>query len=148
MKIFTFTLFLLFSFSCKTTQKKHELVYGSNKFAIHEIQLVPEDKRFFIFPKEFAHPVMISNKKIVDFLSELSYFQFTEISNYKQKLFFEDEINEIAKVLPAIMQAISNKSFLLVIMRVKPNQTVVSNYQMTRFLVWQSGKNLNLFLIR
>ena len=140
-------LFIAFIFSCQSVPKQTaRLAYGSNKFAIHKIVLDEEKKKkYLFFPKEFSHPLSISEQKIFNILSELVYTQKTNINSYKQEVFVKEDILELSKNLSQILQQVNKDDFLLVIMRSNPGQTVISQYQLTRFLVWNEDEVLNLF---
>lgn len=141
--IFTFFLFGLVS--CASGVRSRELLYRNNDFATYIVKRENVSRKADTrLPKAFAHPVEISQQKILDILGNLRYKQGSSYGNLNLYVFEEEEIKDFAEDLADAMQKIKPNEMLLVISKYNPLKSVVSHYVRTGFYLMSTENTIEL----
>ncbi|MDZ4727865.1 MAG: hypothetical protein AABY22_01845 [Nanoarchaeota archaeon] len=144
--IFSVIIFCLLTLvSCASGTKSRELLYNNNDFAVYSVKrenlsLKSETR----VPKTFAHPVQISEQKILDLLGNLKFRRESSYGNINLFAFEEEEIKDFAPDLSDALQKIKTGELLLVISKFNPLKSVVSHYVRTSFYMWSTDKTIEI----
>jgi hypothetical protein len=137
--------FVLNFFGCSTGVKSRELLYRNNDFATYSVKRenisLKSEARL---PKAFAHPVEISEQKLLDLLGNLKYKRESSYGNLNLYVFEEDEIKEFAGDLADALQKVKPNEILLVISKYNPLKSVVSHYVRTGFYIWSTENTIEV----
>ncbi|MCW7470190.1 LA_1326/LA_4305 family lipoprotein [Leptospira kanakyensis] len=148
MKLYRILSLLILSItlnSCATGVKSRSLLFRSNEFAIYtvnrdKINLKSESS----VPKVFAHPVEITEDKVLDLLGNIRFREESSYGDVNQYVFEEKEIKEFALDLVDGLQKLKSDQILLVISKYNPVRSVVSHYARTGFYIWSSETSIEI----
>ncbi|MCW7508306.1 LA_1326/LA_4305 family lipoprotein [Leptospira levettii] len=149
MKFFRLLLpcFLLIGFlqSCASGVKSRSLLFRSNEFAIYTVARDKINlKQETSVAKTFAHPVELTEDKILDLLGNIRFREESSYGDVNQYIFEEKEIKEFALDLVDGLQKLKPDQLLLVISKYNPVKSVVSHYSRTAFYIWSTDTSIEI----
>ncbi|PJZ44813.1 LA_1326/LA_4305 family lipoprotein [Leptospira brenneri] len=144
-RIFSLLILSVTLSSCATGVKSRSLLFRSNEFAIYtvnrdKISLKSESS----VPKTFAHPVELTEDKILDLLGNIRFREESSYGDVNKFVFEEKEIKEFALDLVDGLQKLKPNQMLLVISKYNPVRSVVSHYSRTGFYIWSSDTSIEV----
>ncbi|MCW7489419.1 LA_1326/LA_4305 family lipoprotein [Leptospira meyeri] len=144
-QIFSLIILSILLNSCASGVKSRNLLFRSNEFAIYtvnrdKINLKSESS----VPKILAHPLEISEDKILDLLGNIRFREESSYGDVNQYIFEEKEIKEFAMDLADGLQKLKPDQILLVISKYNPVKSVVSHYSRTGFYIWSSDTSIEI----
>ncbi|MCG6142995.1 LA_1326/LA_4305 family lipoprotein [Leptospira bandrabouensis] len=144
-RIFSLLILSLTLNSCATGVKSRSLLFRSNEFAIYT---VARDKISIksetAVAKTFAHPVEITEEKVLDLLGNIRFREESSYGDVNQYVFEEKEIKEFALDLVDGLQKLKPDQILLVISKYNPVRSVVSHYSRTGFYIWSTDTSIEI----
>ncbi len=144
IRFFT-ALFLLLFFGCNTGIKTRELLFRNNEFAIYKLKRENlKLKNPTILPPSFAHPIDISEDKILDVMGNLKFKQESSYGNLFSYVFDEKEIREFAGDLTDGLRLLKPNEILLIVSKYNPQKSVVSHYVRTGLYLWADETSFHL----
>ncbi|MCT8333182.1 hypothetical protein NUH30_05820 [Leptospira sp. 85282-16] len=144
-RIFSLLILSITLNSCATGVKSRSLLFRSNEFAIYtvardKINLKSESS----VAKTFAHPVEITEDKVLDLLGNIRFREESSYGDVNQYVFEEKEIKEFALDLVDGLQKLKPDQILLVISKYNPVRSVVSHYSRTGFYIWSTDTSIEI----
>ncbi|XDD43655.1 hypothetical protein AB3N58_04690 [Leptospira sp. WS60.C2] len=149
MKLFRivslFFFAIVFFDSCSTGVKSRSLLFRSNEFAIYTVNRDRINvKQESSVAKTFAHPVELTEDKILDLLGNIRFREESSYGDVNQYIFEEKEIKEFALDLVDGLQKLKPNQLLLVISKYNPVKSVVSHYSRTAFYIWSTDTSIEI----
>ncbi|TGN19927.1 LA_1326/LA_4305 family lipoprotein [Leptospira idonii] len=146
---FKFFFFVLLAFTlfdaCTTGVRSRDLLFRNNEFAIYSVKR--ENIRLKVeksLDSRFAHPLEISEEKILDVLGNLRYKQESSYGNLDRYVFEEAEIKDFASDLADGLQRVKPDELLLVVSKYNSVKSVVSHYERTGFYIWSTESSIEI----
>lgn len=144
-RIFSLLILSITLNSCASGVKSRALLFRSNEFAIYtvardKINLKSESS----VSKTFAHPVEITEDKVLDLLGNIRFREESSYGDVNRYIFEEKEIKEFAQDLVDGLQKLKPDQLLLVISKYNPVRSVVSHYARTGFYIWSSETSIEI----
>lgn len=144
-RIFSLLILSITLNSCASGVKSRSLLFRSNEFAIYtvardKINLKSESS----VSKTFAHPVEITEDKVLDLLGNIRFREESSYGDVNRYIFEEKEIKEFAQDLVDGLQKLKSDQLLLVISKYNPVRSVVSHYARTGFYIWSSETSIEI----
>ncbi|TGM03156.1 LA_1326/LA_4305 family lipoprotein [Leptospira jelokensis] len=149
MKSLRILLFVSFTIgilqSCATGVKSRSLLFRSNEFAIYTVNRDKINvKTESSVAKTFAHPVELTEDKILDLLGNIRFREESSYGDVNQYIFEEKEVKEFALDLVDGLQKLKPNQILLVISKYNPVKSVVSHYSRTSFYIWSTDTSIEI----
>lgn len=133
--------------SCATGVQTRNLMFRNNEFAIYSIKRENlKTKSEKTLEKSFAHPVEISEEKILDVLGNLRYKQESSYGNLFLYVFEEADIKEFASDLADGLRKVKPDQILLIVSKYNPVKSVVSHYVRTGFYIWATENTIEILV--
>lgn len=143
--LFSFVLVVSSFYSCASGVKSRSLLFRSNEFAIYTVARDKINiKQESSVAKTFAHPVEITEDKILDLLGNIRFREESSYGDVNQYIFEEKEIKEFALDLVDGLQKLKPDQILLVISKYNPVKSVVSHYSRTAFYIWSTDTSIEI----
>lgn len=144
-RIFSLLVLSITLNSCASGVKSRSLLFRSNEFAIYtvardKISLKSETS----VSKTFAHPVEITEDKVLDLLGNIRFREESSYGDVNRYIFEEKEIKEFALDLVDGLQKLKPDQLLLVISKYNPVRSVVSHYSRTGFYIWSTETSIEI----
>ncbi|EMY62427.1 LA_1326/LA_4305 family lipoprotein [Leptospira terpstrae] len=144
-RIFSLFLFTMILNSCATGVKSRALLFRSNEFAIYTVSRDKISlKSETAVSKTFAHPVELTEDKVLDLLGNIRFREESSYGDVNQYVFEEKEIKEFALDLVDGLQKLKPDQLLLVISKYNPVKSVVSHYSRTGFYIWSTDTSIEI----
>ncbi|MGV3664573.1 MAG: LA_1326/LA_4305 family lipoprotein [Leptospira bouyouniensis] len=149
MKLFRLLSVLIFPLvlfnSCASGVKSRSLLFRSNEFAIYTVNRDKINvKTESSVAKTFAHPVELTEDKILDLLGNIRFREESSYGDVNQYIFEEKEVKEFALDLVDGLQKLKPDQILLVISKYNPVKSVVSHYSRTAFYIWSTDTSIEI----
>ncbi|BDA78092.1 hypothetical protein LPTSP3_g10220 [Leptospira kobayashii] len=141
-------LFLIFEInSCATGVQSRNLMFRNNEFAIYSVKRenikLKSEKNL---EQSFAHPIEISEDKILDILGNIRYKQESSYGSLLLYVFEEAEIKDFSADLMDGLRKVKPDQMLLIVSKYNPVKSVVSHYVRTGFYIWATENTIEILV--